>query len=235
MNWGNFSGLARRPLQNQSCPFKRGPPERWPSGLRRTLGKRVCGKPYRGFESHSLRHFILKYLHPSHQRDTAHRPIGTGRQGARRRLGYRGEQTGHLRDWSGHHFRARRQNSSLQPRVRAQRYHERDESVGGRCCGPPQPFVRYWQRRPGRVAFRVSDAISPANQTFCSRQVKSQWKSLTERSRHWAGFVSILPPVKLATVPLFVRLKRGLVDFLRCASGNARAKFLCAFAREQAV
>jgi hypothetical protein len=29
--------------------------EGWPSGLRRTLGKRVCGKPYRGFESHSLR------------------------------------------------------------------------------------------------------------------------------------------------------------------------------------
>src|SRR5262249_13283200 len=28
----------------------------WPSGLRRTLGKRVYGKPYRGFESHSLRH-----------------------------------------------------------------------------------------------------------------------------------------------------------------------------------
>src|SRR5882672_6452426 len=55
MNWGNFSGRARRPLQNRPCPFKRGPPERWPSGLRRTLGKRVCGKPYRGFESHSLR------------------------------------------------------------------------------------------------------------------------------------------------------------------------------------
>src|SRR6516162_5729199 len=31
-------------------------PEGWPSGLRRTLGKRVYGKPYRGFESHSLRH-----------------------------------------------------------------------------------------------------------------------------------------------------------------------------------
>src|ERR1700747_3608472 len=31
-------------------------PERWPSGLRRTLGKRVYGKPYRGFESHPLRH-----------------------------------------------------------------------------------------------------------------------------------------------------------------------------------
>jgi hypothetical protein len=30
--------------------------EGWPSGLRRTLGKRVYGKPYRGFESHSLRH-----------------------------------------------------------------------------------------------------------------------------------------------------------------------------------
>ena len=46
---------ARAPLPNPSCPFKRGHPERWPSGLRRTLGKRVCGKPYRGFESHSLR------------------------------------------------------------------------------------------------------------------------------------------------------------------------------------
>src|SRR3954452_12126940 len=29
--------------------------ERWPSGLRRTLGKRVYVNPYRGFESHSLR------------------------------------------------------------------------------------------------------------------------------------------------------------------------------------
>ena len=37
-------------------PSREGAPERWPSGLRRTLGKRVCGKPYRGFESHSLRH-----------------------------------------------------------------------------------------------------------------------------------------------------------------------------------
>ena len=31
-------------------------PKGWASGLRRTLGKRVYGKPYRGFESHSLRH-----------------------------------------------------------------------------------------------------------------------------------------------------------------------------------
>ena len=29
--------------------------ERWPSGLRRTLGKRVKGKIFHGFESHSLR------------------------------------------------------------------------------------------------------------------------------------------------------------------------------------
>ncbi len=29
--------------------------ERWPSGLRRTLGKRVCVKAYPGFESLSLR------------------------------------------------------------------------------------------------------------------------------------------------------------------------------------
>jgi hypothetical protein len=46
----------RAHLQNSPCRFKRGPKERWPSGLRRTLGKRVCGKLYRGFESHSLRH-----------------------------------------------------------------------------------------------------------------------------------------------------------------------------------
>ena len=31
------------------------PAERWPSGLRRTLGKRVYFNEYRGFESHSLR------------------------------------------------------------------------------------------------------------------------------------------------------------------------------------
>src|SRR5262249_50525255 len=35
-------------------------PEGWPSGLRRTLGKRVYGKPYRGFESHSLRHLDVR-------------------------------------------------------------------------------------------------------------------------------------------------------------------------------
>jgi hypothetical protein len=53
---------CRAPLQNSRCPFKRRPPERWPSGLRRTLGKRVCGKPYRGFESHSLRqHDVLPH------------------------------------------------------------------------------------------------------------------------------------------------------------------------------
>src|SRR5438270_9155755 len=37
-------------------------PEGWPSGLRRTLGKRVYGKPYRGFESHSLRQIYLRSL-----------------------------------------------------------------------------------------------------------------------------------------------------------------------------
>ena len=37
-------------------------PEGWPSGLRRTLGKRVCVHAYRGFESHSLRqYFHLSY------------------------------------------------------------------------------------------------------------------------------------------------------------------------------
>ena len=33
--------------------------ERWPSGRRRTLGKRVYGQPYQGFESLSLRHYQL--------------------------------------------------------------------------------------------------------------------------------------------------------------------------------
>jgi hypothetical protein len=37
-------------------------PEGWPSGLRRTLGKRVYGKPYRGFESHSLRQQALESI-----------------------------------------------------------------------------------------------------------------------------------------------------------------------------
>ena len=57
------------------------------------------------------------FLHPSHQRDTAHRTIGTGRLRVRRRFGYWGEQIGHLRDQSGHHFGARRQNSSRRRRV----------------------------------------------------------------------------------------------------------------------
>jgi hypothetical protein len=43
--------------------------EGWPSGLRRTLGKRVYGKPYRGFESHSLRH-ITSIFSISHRRNT---------------------------------------------------------------------------------------------------------------------------------------------------------------------
>ncbi len=35
--------------------------ERWPSGLRRTLGKRVRVYPLRGFESHPLLHFPACY------------------------------------------------------------------------------------------------------------------------------------------------------------------------------
>src|SRR6516225_8041023 len=47
------------PCKISGAPSREGAPERWPSGLRRTLGKRVCGKPYRGFESHSLRQYIV--------------------------------------------------------------------------------------------------------------------------------------------------------------------------------
>ena len=44
--------LNKKFKKNKS--FKR--KERWPSGLRRTLGKCVYPHRYRGFESHSLRH-----------------------------------------------------------------------------------------------------------------------------------------------------------------------------------
>jgi hypothetical protein len=50
------------------------------------------------------------FLHPSHQRDTAHRPIGTGRLRALRRFGYWGDQIGHLRD-SGANYVAQRSES----------------------------------------------------------------------------------------------------------------------------
>jgi hypothetical protein len=56
-------------------------------------------------------------LRPSHQRDTADRPVGAGRLRARRRFGYWGEQIGRLRGQSSHHFGARRQKSSPQQRV----------------------------------------------------------------------------------------------------------------------
>src|SRR5262249_53772165 len=66
----NFSLVAPplpccRPAQMAECgpPLidksrvdeSRAVPERWPSGSRRTLGKRVYLNGYRGFESHSLR------------------------------------------------------------------------------------------------------------------------------------------------------------------------------------
>src|SRR5216683_8215992 len=75
------------------------------------------------------------FLHPSHQRDTAHRPIGTGRLRARRRFGYWREQIGHLRDQSGHHFVARRENSSLQSRVGVETAMENVESTGRPATG----------------------------------------------------------------------------------------------------
>jgi hypothetical protein len=68
-------------------------------------------------------------LQPSHQRDIAHRPIGTGRLRARRRFGYWGEQIGRLRDQNDHHLRARRQNSSLQSRVGIETAMENVEST----------------------------------------------------------------------------------------------------------
>jgi hypothetical protein len=77
----------------------------------------------------------LLFLYPSHQRDTAHRPIGTGRLRVRRRFGYWGEQIGHLRDQSGQHLGARRQNSSLQPRFSVETAMENVESTGRPATG----------------------------------------------------------------------------------------------------
>jgi hypothetical protein len=64
---GKRRRLARSRLQKLSRPVMRGHTERWPSGLRRTLGKRVCGKPYRGFESHSLRQLAIPNVPNLHQ------------------------------------------------------------------------------------------------------------------------------------------------------------------------
>src|SRR4029077_20849972 len=58
---GNCDSASQRPLQNPPCPFMRRLPERWPSGLRRTLGKRVYVKAYRGFESHPLRQLVIYF------------------------------------------------------------------------------------------------------------------------------------------------------------------------------
>jgi hypothetical protein len=56
ISWKISPARAALPCKNPQPPSRGGNVERWPSGLRRTLGKRVCGKLYRGFESHSLRH-----------------------------------------------------------------------------------------------------------------------------------------------------------------------------------
>ena len=56
--------LFRRRLSHRECSYIKPragiTPEGWPSGLRRSLGKRVYGKPYRGFESHSLRQYCYQ-------------------------------------------------------------------------------------------------------------------------------------------------------------------------------
>ena len=49
------SGWSGEPAAYAKVKQKDHPQERWPSGLRRTLGKRVYFNEYRGFESHSLR------------------------------------------------------------------------------------------------------------------------------------------------------------------------------------
>src|SRR3984893_16618178 len=107
------------------------------------------------------------FLHPSHQRDTAHRPIGTGRLRARRGFGYWGEQIGHLRDRSGHHFGARRQNSSLQPRVETamenvslpvvRRLIAKEQHQGRGSSPSPLPSVRFCAPNYDILRFHTTD------------------------------------------------------------------------------
>src|SRR5262249_1039955 len=51
-------GQRRFPTRRASYTFAPPLAESCPSGLRSTLGKRVCGKPYPGFESLTLRQFL---------------------------------------------------------------------------------------------------------------------------------------------------------------------------------
>jgi hypothetical protein len=62
--------------------------------------------------------------------DSRYRLLNDGGVHVRRRFGYWGEQIGHLRDQSGHHFGTRRQNSSLQPRVGLETAMENVEPTG---------------------------------------------------------------------------------------------------------
>ena len=72
------SGLHNRRIPIEVAPGlpASGIQERWPSGLRRTLGKRVYVKAYRGFESHSLRQIRAETLHPCRcQREAAGKAV----------------------------------------------------------------------------------------------------------------------------------------------------------------
>jgi hypothetical protein len=82
------------------------------------------------------------FLHPAHQRDTAHRPIGTGRLCARRRFGYWREQIGHLRDQSGHHLGARRQEYKHASRLLSLRNCVGFEGVTDIGCYRAEPLGR---------------------------------------------------------------------------------------------
>jgi hypothetical protein len=133
------------------------------------------------------------FLHPSHQRDTAHRPVGTGRLRARRRFGYWGGQIGHPCDQRGHHFGARRQNSSLQPRVGVEtamavgstqaarvRSHERFRrmsSYGMAALGAKRPLATVANSQNERLLNALlkdpERALSKARRAFASGRAQS--------------------------------------------------------------
>src|SRR5207248_8635804 len=83
-SYGNMGGrMPYSPCKKPHAPSRAGSAERWPSGLRRTLGKRVCGKLYRGFESHSLRHLLVLPHSPPFERCPS---LGNNKRSRRSRL-----------------------------------------------------------------------------------------------------------------------------------------------------
>lgn len=133
------------PCKIIGAPSREGAPERWPSGLRRTLGKRVCGKPYRGFESHSLRQSPSKCkVDLCFRRSTPRLLPGATGVGKRDPFRIRSRSALDCVRW---------QNSSLQPRVGVEQLNAEFTGRPGGECGS-EASAACIQRGPVRCRYR---------------------------------------------------------------------------------